>query len=119
MNDLWCNFLNFFFAHSKTIEFRIHETTANFDKLLIYMLTCVAILKYAENFKSVFTETVTLKDIIDDYFPETAAKQIMDYWQTRRSTFCNSNDKTFKSRWKDIENAYYNADSKFSHDVEW
>lgn len=111
---LLCNFLNFFFAHSKTIEFRIHEATTNFDKILMYLLTCVAILKYAENFeKTLSNDKITLKQMVEDHYPADIASRIMYYWDMRHTTFCTT-EGGFKSGWKNVEQTWFNNDKTFN-----
>lgn len=108
----WVNFLNLFFAHSKTVEFRISEATGNFDKILMLILTYSAILKYAENFTLCLSiAPVTLKHIIDDHFPKNLADQILGYWNDRKSNFTDG--KTFKTAYKNIELHYMSKDKDF------
>lgn len=93
---------------------RIHEGTTNFDKIFMYLLTCVAILKYAENFeKTLSKEKITLKEIVESHFPIAMASRIMYYWNMRHNTFCN-NDGGFKSAWKIIEQSWFEQDKNFN-----
>lgn len=115
MRYMWVNFLNLFFAHSKTVEFRICEATFNFDKILIFLLTCVAILKYAENYSITLSEQpITLKEILKDHFPDDLANQIMNYWTKRKLIYGNS-DGTFKVDWKGIEGGMMINDKNFTN----
>lgn len=110
---LFCNFLNLFFAHSNTLEMRIHEATTNFDKILHYMLLCVAILKYAEKFSLVFsTNKTTIKEILEDYYPKELSSQLLEYYEGRKETFCNSTG-GFKSGWKVLEEKLFNDDKNY------
>lgn len=94
---------------------RIHEATVNFDKILIYLLTCVAILKYAENFdKTLKNKPITVSDVVETYFssdPELAS-QIMRYWKMRKDLFCDFTG-NFNPKWKTIEAKWFEEDKKF------
>lgn len=111
------NIMNLFFSNSRTVEMRIHEATTNFDKIFCYLLICVAILKYAENFKSVFSnETIKIDDIIKDHFPEEISNVLIDYLNLRKAKFCNINE-AFKSGWKQLEEDWFASDNNFKLDL--
>lgn len=110
---LLCNILNMFFSHSRTVEFRIHEASANFDKILLYMCICTAILNYAKNFDSVLSnEKITMDDILKDSFPTKIAAHLKEYLKTRKSVFCTISD-TFKSNWSSVEKTWMDSDKNF------
>lgn len=114
---LWTNFLNLFFAHSNTVEMRVCEATTNFDKILKYMLICVAILKYAENFKNVFSANgVTMENVIRDHYPEEISKQLINYLLERKNLFCNTNG-GFKSQWKNVEAELFENDKTYRNEL--
>lgn len=107
------NILNLFFSHSRTVEFRVHEATTNFDKIFNYLAINTAILKYAENFEKVLNGTkISIKDILNDHFPADIVANLLEYLQYRKSTFCASND-NFKTNWKTIEEAWYQGDKSY------
>lgn len=113
----WINLLNLFFAHSRTIEMRIHEASTNFDKILFYMLTSVAILKYAENFnKTLSEENITMNTIIREEFDKELADQIMNYLNIRQNLFCNLTG-GFKSSWKGVEQGWMDNDKTYSNKI--
>lgn len=106
--------MNLFFAHSKTIEFRIHESTCNFDKILLYALVCTSILKYAENFNETLSvNSITMKQVIEDHLNPELSKKVLEYLEERKTTFSNSGG-GFKGQWKTIEQVWMENDSKFT-----
>jgi hypothetical protein len=113
---LGMNILNLFFSNSRTIEFRIHEASTNFEKILYYLCLNVAILKYAEKFEKVFSkEAITLTDIIKDHFPEKIANTISGYLAMRQNTFCTGGK--FNTDWKNIEASWYDKDKLFKYEI--
>ena len=44
----WVNFVNPLFGKRDTIEFRIHTPTLNSDKIINWLMMCIAIIKFAE-----------------------------------------------------------------------
>lgn len=107
------NILNLFFSHSRTVEFRVHEASTNFHKILYFMCLNVAILKYAENFEKVLgNNEITIEQILKDHFSEEIASEIKKYFEDRKARFCNVNG-NFKSSWKTIEEDWFENDKKF------
>lgn len=111
------NFLNLFFAKSGTVEFRIHEATINFDKILAFMLTNVAILKYAENFSKTLDKKkvskITLEEILHSELPKELAENLMSHWTKRRETFTGSSTGVKFLDYKLIEETYRREDKTF------
>jgi hypothetical protein len=65
----WCNFINYLFSPTGTVEFRIHEPTLNFTKVSSFLLLIVAIIRYAENYPEkilLHEEKIQLSDIINE-----------------------------------------------------
>jgi len=109
---MWTNILNLFFAHSRTIEFRISEATTNFNKVLMFMCLGSAILKYAENFDKSFHDEISLNGIIKASFRPKLATYLIDYFEFRKNLFCTSTG-SFKSTHKSIETTWFDNDCKF------
>jgi hypothetical protein len=93
------NFVNTFFSKSGTLEFRLHEPTLNKYHVIYWLLTCGAIVKYAErNFNKILMEgfSVSLEEVITDMFNnvkskhsfyKTLKKDLLEYWIERRLKF--------------------------------
>lgn len=107
------NFLPTFFSNAETIEFRCHEATLNFDKTIMWMLTCAAILKFAENTKVCLSEApITLQTVLSNHLPDKVVNHLMAYYTARKATFVNVNG-TFKSSWESIETNWINTDKNY------
>ena len=106
------NFLCTFFSPAKTIEFRIHEATLNYNKIFSYMLICNAILQYANNIRLCFSkDEVLLTDIIRNTYNKSVSDYLEDYLKLRHKTFFYNNK--FISDWKSIEQNWYNNEENF------
>lgn len=87
----WINFIHALFTtrgqeKNKTIEFRLHSATLSFEKVYMWLLICMAIVKYSENVFVKEEQKVTLKDVILYAFPEKY-ENILQYINTRTALF--------------------------------
>lgn len=67
---MWVNFMNMFFTHRYTVEFRLHEATTNPYKMINWLYICNAILKYADHFSNqIITndDPITVKQVLNIY----------------------------------------------------
>lgn len=108
----WINFLNLYFSKIGTIEFRAMEGSVNSTKILIWLLTCASILRYAENTKACLSSgKVTLKEVLASNVGDKYADYIMEYYKHRESVFFKS-DGTYRDH-KSTEARWFNQDSEF------
>jgi hypothetical protein len=66
----WANFMNMFFGHRNTCEFRLHTPTTNHHKTVNWLFICNAIVKYAERYAMEIITTkgsIPLKDVFGIY----------------------------------------------------
>lgn len=88
----YCNFINMLFGEKvKTIEFRVHNATTNFDKLVNWLYICMAILNYAEN--GTPKNSIKLKDVIEFSYGDNTTKILMDYIAERKEYNKNCQNK--------------------------
>ena len=107
------NFLNLFFSKTGTIEFRCHEGTLNKTKTVNWFITCLAILKYAENIKSVFSaNTLNLSDVLNDSLGKEKSKYLMSYFKSRRETFFATSG--YKRNITEIEKKWFLEDNNYT-----
>lgn len=91
----WVNLLPFM-TNGKTIEFRLHEPTLNYQKMILWLLICAAIIKYSKkNVNSILKEDtkIMLTDIFSVYEDTEYGKKIssflIDYINYRTENFMN------------------------------
>lgn len=109
----WINFLNLYFSKIGTIEFRAEPGSTNFCKIMIWMLTCASILKYAENVKTCLTiKSVTLKEVLTEHLGDKYASYIMEYYMMRYNVFFNK-DGGYKN-YKIVEDKWFKDDPQFN-----
>ncbi len=97
----WLNFIPAAFnirgsVSNKTIEFRIHSGTSNFNKIKNWIKVCMAFVNYADNYLEDIindrviingkTEPLTLQNIILKVFPKTGPK-LNIYLEERKKLF--------------------------------
>lgn len=103
----WLNFVTCLYNNkgkeAKTLEFRIHNGTLNFKKILAWLKICVAITWFSENHqKAIFngyyadpvtkaTLPITLDLVIKLAYPKTS-KVLLSYIEERKSLFNVDND---------------------------
>jgi len=109
----WVNFLNLYFNKIGTLEFRCAEGSVNSTKILIWMLTCASILKYAENVKTCLTaKSITLREVLLENLGEKYTNYIMEYYKMRYETFFNK-DGSYKN-YKTVESKWFDDDPNFN-----
>jgi hypothetical protein len=107
------NFLPTFFSPAETIEWRIHEATTNFTKVMCFMLLCVSIMKYAESTKVALSKkSLSIQEVLKNYLPQELADYVYEYLKARKSTFMNANG-SFKQDYTSIENKWLAADANY------
>lgn len=87
----WINFIPLIFKtrntnDTKTIEFRLHSATLNFEKIYMWMLICSGIVKYAEENIIEEDKQYLLKDIINYAFKKKS-NTINNYIEHRKNVF--------------------------------
>lgn len=117
---LWANFINLCFkTHGKTMEFRVHESTFNQEKIINWLFICAALLKYTElNYLKINKIPISrcyfnLKDILKEVYPNEISSQLITYCKYREEFFKESTS-IYNDR-----NGYYNLqlDPVISYDT--
>lgn len=86
------NLLNWF-EKSSTIEFRLHEPTTNYQKIISWLLIIVAITKYAKKYNTDIINNelkISLMKIILDIYPPDVASYLNKYIKHRTIAHSNS-----------------------------
>lgn len=92
----WVNFVNPFFGKRDTIEFRLHTPTLNPDKIINWLLMCVAIVRYAQTYtkKCTGADVVTFKDVLNFYskvgngvYGANLSERLIQYYDERVAYF--------------------------------
>lgn len=92
----WVNFVNPVFGKQDTIEFRLHTATLNPDKILNWLLMCVAIIKFAQNNSELCLSDKPIKfeKVLDYYqnlkgtpYGAKLTANLIDYYDTRKAYF--------------------------------
>ena len=91
------NIFNLLFTKSHTVEFRLHENTFNLEKVVKWIYTCVAIVKYADNNtrNCIESSKITLKEVLKSAYHSNKADDICKYMDFRKDMF--SKDDKFHS----------------------
>lgn len=90
MRYVWCNLIPFFFSRNRTVEFRIHTPTLNFDKIILWMLFINSILTYIRKNK---TEPTSIKNMINSVYDNKVGNILSKYveirkrWYTKRDMY--------------------------------
>lgn len=110
---VWLNLLNLYFSKIGTVEFRAEPGSTNFTKVMIWMLTCASILKYAEDVKKCLTiKNVTLREVLQENLGEKYTEYIMAYYKMRNETFFDRNN-AYKN-YKTVEEKWFTTDPEFT-----
>lgn len=92
---------------------RAMEGSTNFTKIMIWMLTCVSILKYAENVKACFSaKSISLKEVLSAHLGDKYADYIMAYYKMKQAYFMRP-DGSYKE-YKNIEKKWFLEDAEFT-----
>lgn len=108
----YVNFLNLFFSEANTVEWRIHEASTNYDKILAWLLICCAITTYAEKTKRCLCLTsLNILDIIIEYFDNKMASVLIEYLKERRNLFYSESSGWHdyaipEAKWLERDNKY-------------
>jgi len=100
----WVNFIHALFKtrqsiENKTIEFRLHSATLSFEKVYMWLLICMAIVKYSENVFIKETDDVTIEKIIKYAFPNKY-ESLLNYINSRTELFATNADAEKKEYYK-------------------
>jgi len=91
----WCNFVPALFnikgPGNHTIELRNHSATLEFTKIKNWILICMGIVSYVENFKHdiIDNNNISLKEILYKTYPKKG-KYLYSYVQDRKRLFMDS-----------------------------
>ncbi len=93
----WVNLIPIVFGNKKTVEFRIHTPTFDVNKVIFYLFTCIAIIKFVNNnvdklLKNdlrLITKLNLNYIIISEIQDNKLAQVIKDYWRKRQQYFKN------------------------------
>lgn len=91
----WANFLPLIFntrnnINAKTIEFRPHSASLNYEKIKNWVLICMSIIKYAEDNShnyEVLNNPISLNDVIFNAFKKDQYERLMLYIDKRKDKF--------------------------------
>lgn len=117
----WVNFVNPLFGKRDTIEFRLHTPTLNSDKIINWLVMCVAIIKFAEsNVKDcISSKKISFKDVLNIYstsrktsYGMHLSKKLIDYYMLRVAQFKKDIDNGDRLSMYEITN-----DSSFSFNI--
>ena len=107
----WINFIPAMFQRDayqqKTIEFRLHSASTNYIKIRNWLLVCMSITNYAENYSydviklQCEAKPLTLKTILEKEMPNYS-KYLLDYYNKRYDKFNSSSPDSANQG--DIEN---------------
>jgi len=92
------NLVSFLFSKSKTVEFRLHTPTFNFDKIINWTYICYAILKYVERHSfSIIKDSntsINLNQIIKDTYNKNPKiyQSLISYIDFRKQTQTKTGD---------------------------
>lgn len=113
------NFMNLFFTHRHTLEARLHGPTTNKDKVVNWLLICIAIIRYSQKYaKSIITNdrTISLKEVLEIYptlYPQDKnahflSKYLYNYF-VERQTLCKKdlNNGDYTSNWDIADDKSY------------
>jgi len=84
----WCNLIPLFFNKRGTVEFRVHTSTFNSDKVINWLFIVNAICRYAEKYQKQFIKTevdIDLKGILKDIYSEELSDYLTSYSDFRKS----------------------------------
>lgn len=85
----FCNFVPYFFSDNKTVEFRIHVPTLNFDKIVLWMLFINAVLTHV---RSGDKKPSSVRNLINSVYSSTLSEKLNKYLELRTKWYGNSRD---------------------------
>lgn len=83
----WMNFVNYFFTPQETLEYRIFESSLDFNTSFYYMMISLAILNYAEKNQNKIVlsrEKIILEDVLEDTFDKDLSDEIITFIYNKR-----------------------------------
>lgn len=87
------NLLNLFNSTSTgTIEFRLHEPTLNFYKVISWLLITSALVKYSQKYQEEILSNkikISLRDVMIEIYPQKVAEYLIGYIKERTIYFSN------------------------------
>lgn len=94
----WLNMTNYSCVDGpNTVEFRCHSSTTDYNKIYMWLLICMSIVRFAENQQRRIwmsglssRATITLKDVIRYSLNDKLYEQVWSYYQKRVKRFKNN-----------------------------
>lgn len=93
----WLNYVTLLYntkggKNSKTLEFRPHSATMNFNKIRNWTKICFAFCRFVEDYKSLInTGKVSLEDVIAKVYPKTG-ESLIKYIKERKQVFTTQSE---------------------------
>lgn len=102
----WVNFTNFVFGKQDTIEFRIHTATTNGDKIINWLMMCIAIIEYAQSNtkKCISGDPISFRDDVLKHYSQVRKTKYSSFLTQRLQDYYDFRVDYFK---KDFDNANY------------
>lgn len=88
----WINLVNMFSKGRRTIEFRCHSGSTNFQKIYNWIKICMAIVHSGQDETIDISSINSLEDLIKTVYKEDS-KSLLEYIELRKQTFNNKNKK--------------------------
>lgn len=76
------NIVPYFFSPSGTVEFRVHEPTTNFTKVINWLTICLSICKFAENnaYDVLSLKSFSLDELFSKMTPSVGSQKTKDFY---------------------------------------
>lgn len=117
----WINFINPIFGKRDTIEFRIHTPTTNPDKIINWLLMCIAVVRFAEDNVDhcIKLNKISFAEVLDYYgdtfatsYTKGLSQNLKDYYNHRVEYFeqdFKNKDYISKAELKEDESFTFNT----------
>lgn len=88
----WINFLPLLFSKSRTLEFRLHQGTIQYDVMMYWFLICSSMIKFAQEYPEKILhkkEKITIFDVIKPLEEVSIVlhQKVFEYIKDRRAIF--------------------------------
>lgn len=120
----WVNFISLLFGTKRTVEFRSHTCTLNYQKLIYWLFVCTAILKYADKNKSDLvtkshrTFKLNFYDMFNSVYSKDLTNILMKYVNRRKKEFYEAAQREDIIGQEDVEkDVVWKLDSEIVKDV--
>jgi hypothetical protein len=114
----WINFTNIVFKRQQTVEFRLHTPTLNHNKIINWLVMCVAIIRYTQiNFNKILTEdNICFTDVLS-IFEKVAVKP--SYGKKISDNLISYYNKRVKYFENDYQNCNYISEMYLKKDLDF